>query len=48
MLIRELHGDGDDGTTAVTTEAWYQLPTNRKWPMVDQMMTSSTTSRERS
>ena len=20
------------------TEAWYQLPTNRKWPMVDQMM----------
>jgi len=27
-------------------EAWYQLPTNRKWPMADQMMTSSVTSRE--
>jgi len=25
-------------------EAWYQSPTNRKWPMADQMMTSSTTS----
>jgi len=22
-------------------QAWYQLPTNRKWPMADQMMTSS-------
>ena len=22
-------------------EAWCQLPTNRKWPMVDRMMTSS-------
>jgi len=27
-------------------EPWYQLPTNRKWPMVDQMMTSSMTSRD--
>jgi len=25
-------------------EAWYQLPTNRKWPMVDRMMTLSMTS----
>jgi len=22
-------------------EAWYQLPTDRKWPMPDRMMTSS-------
>jgi len=22
-------------------EAWYQLPTNRKWPMADRMMTLS-------
>jgi len=22
-------------------EIWYQSPTNRKWPMVDRMMTSS-------
>jgi len=29
------------------TETCYQLPTNRKWPMVDQMMTSSMTSRDR-
>jgi len=21
-------------------ETWYQLPTNRKWPMVDRMMTT--------
>jgi len=28
-------------------QACYQLPTNRKWPMVDQMMTSSMTSRDR-
>jgi len=27
-------------------EAWYQLPTNRKWPMVVRMMTSSMTSRD--
>jgi len=27
-------------------EAWYQLPTNRKWAMDDQMMTSSMTSRD--
>jgi len=27
-------------------EAWYQLPTNRKWPMSDRMMTSSMTSRD--
>jgi len=27
-------------------EAWYQLPTNRKWPMADRMMTSSMTSRD--
>jgi len=27
-------------------EAWYQLPTNRKWPMADRMMMSSMTSRE--
>jgi len=26
-------------------EAWYQLPTNRKRPMADRMMTSSMTSR---
>jgi len=26
-------------------DARYQLPTNRKWPMADQMMTSSMTSR---
>jgi len=25
-------------------EAWYQLPTNRKLPMVEQMMTTSMTS----
>jgi len=25
-------------------EAWFQLPTNRKWPMADRMMTSSMTS----
>jgi len=25
---------------------WNQLPTNRKWPMADQMMTSSMTSRD--
>ena len=25
-------------------EAWYQLPTNRKWPMVERKMTSSMTS----
>jgi len=28
-------------------ETWYQLPTNRKWPMTDRMMTSSKTSRDR-
>jgi len=28
-------------------EARYQLTTNRKWPMVDRMMTSSMTSRDR-
>jgi len=28
-------------------ETWYQLPTNRKWPMADRMMTSSMTSRDR-
>jgi len=28
-------------------ETWYQLPTNRKWPMADRMMTSSLTSRDR-
>jgi len=28
-------------------ETWYhQLPTNRKWPMADRMMTSSMTSRD--
>jgi len=27
-------------------EAMYQLSTNRKWPMADQMMTSSMTSRD--
>jgi len=27
-------------------EAWYELPTNRKWPMADRMMTSSMTSRD--
>ena len=27
-------------------DAWYQLPTNRKWPMVDRMMMSSMTSRD--
>jgi len=27
-------------------EAWYQLPTNRKWPMADRMVTSSMTSRD--
>jgi len=25
-------------------EAWYQLPTNRKWPMVEPKITSSITS----
>jgi len=25
-------------------EAWYQLLTNRKWPMADRMLTSSMTS----
>jgi len=25
----------------VWEDAWYQLPTNRKWPMADRMMTSS-------
>jgi len=28
-------------------ETWYQLTTNRKWPMADRMMTSSMTSRGR-
>jgi len=28
------------------TEAWYQLPTNRKWPIADRMMASSLTSRD--
>jgi len=28
-------------------DAWYQLPTNRKWPMVDRMMTSLMTSCDR-
>jgi len=28
-------------------EAWYQLPTNRKWPVADRMMTSSMTSHDR-
>jgi len=28
-------------------ETWYQLITNRKWPMVDRMMTSSMTTRDR-
>jgi len=27
-------------------EASYQLPTNRKWPMADQTMTSSMTSHD--
>jgi len=27
-------------------QTWYQLPTNRKWPMADRMMTSSMTSRD--
>jgi len=27
-------------------EAWYQLPTNRIWPMADRMMTSLMTSRD--
>jgi len=27
-------------------EVWYQLPTNRKWPMTGRMMTSSMTSRD--
>jgi len=27
-------------------EAWYQLPTNRKRPLADRMMTSSMTSRD--
>jgi len=27
-------------------EAWYQLPTNRKSPMADRIMTSSMTSRD--
>jgi len=27
-------------------QIWYQLPTNMKWPMADQMMTSSMTSRD--
>jgi len=27
-------------------EVLYQLPTNRKWPMLDRMMTSSMTSRD--
>jgi len=27
-------------------EAWYQLTTNRKWPMANGMMTSSMTSRD--
>jgi len=26
------------------TDTWYQLPTNRKWPMADRMMTSLMTS----
>jgi len=26
---------------------WYQLLTNRKWPMADRMMTSSMTSYDR-
>jgi len=26
-------------------ETWYQLTTNRKWPMADRMMTTSMTSR---
>jgi len=24
-------------------DAWYQLPTNRKWPLADQMITSPMT-----
>jgi len=28
-------------------ETWYQLHTNRKWPIADRMMTSSITSRDR-
>jgi len=28
-------------------EIWYQLPTNRKWPMVDRMMTSSMMSHDK-
>jgi len=28
-------------------ETWYQLTTNKKCPMVDRMMTSSMTSRDR-
>jgi len=28
-------------------ETWYQLPTSRKWPMADRMMTSPMTSRDR-
>jgi len=27
-------------------QAWYHVPTNRKWPMVDRMMTSSKTSHD--
>ena len=31
----------------IEIEAWYQLPTNRKWPVADRMMTSSMTSHDR-
>jgi len=27
-------------------EAWYQLPTNRKWPMTDRMMALSMNSHD--
>jgi len=27
-------------------QAWYQLPSNRKWPMVDRTMMSLMTSRD--
>jgi len=27
-------------------KAWYQLPTNRKWPMLERVMTSTMTSRD--
>ena len=27
-------------------QTWNQLPTNRKWPMAEQMMTSPMTSRD--